>query len=88
MRSSWSFARAPTYCLPAKVIKWEEKSIHWHAGVRNNGPPAVLKTLLDLCRRPELAKVTEDPHSERGGRMAIIVTLGRGLCCFFFPQTI
>lgn len=48
--ASWSFARAPTYCLPAKVIKWEEKSIHRHAGVRNNGPPAVLKTLLDLCR--------------------------------------
>lgn len=53
--ASWSFACTPPYCLPAKVIKWKQNSIHRHAGVRNNRPLAVLKTLLDLYRRPQLA---------------------------------
>lgn len=83
----WSLARARPYCLPAKVIKREEKDIHGRAGVRNNGPLVALKTLFDLCRRPELAKLAKNPCSQRGGWIAVIATLGCGhgfVFCFFF----
>lgn len=59
--ASWSFACTSPYCLPAKVIKWEQNSIHRHAGVRNNGAASGSEDIVRSVQETTVSKLLKTP---------------------------